>query len=296
MGQDPNKTGARSGRVGRSVPVPAWRDHLAVRDALAQGLVSLANLVGRPVVDSAGDRVGTVRDVVVRWESGTAHPPVVGVLIKVGKGAAIVATHEVTLTQSSVRLLSPRTGAVLPERGPGDVALARDVLDHQLVDVTGVQVVRAADVYLARRGSGWELAGVDIGLWALLRRVFPKRRTCPSPDRALDWADLQAFVPRFADQSPAGPADPAAAAGQRGSSVQTAYPTAQLHRLRAKDVAELLAGLDRDSQAQLATMGDSATVADALSQLEPAKVDALLSGLDEADRVKLGSLLGRRTR
>ena len=29
----------------------------------------------------------------------------------------------------------------------------RDVVDHQLVDVDGVQVVRAADLYLARVGG-----------------------------------------------------------------------------------------------------------------------------------------------
>src|SRR5262249_7934594 len=159
-------------------------------------------LVGRPVVDPTGKRVARVSDVVVHWESGTAHPPVTGVLVRVEKGLATLSPAEVTLTQAMVQARRPQLTAALPARREGDVALARDVLDRQLIDVNGVQVVRAADVYLARGLSTWELAGIDVGARALLRRLFPKRRVCPPPDRALDWLDLQAFVPRFADETP----------------------------------------------------------------------------------------------
>jgi sporulation protein YlmC with PRC-barrel domain len=250
-------------------------------------LLSVANLIGRPVVDPTGHRVGRIRDIVVRWEPGAAHPPVVGLLVKVGQTLAKLPAGEVTLTQSLVRLRSNRVATVEPARQANEVALAEDVLDHQLVDITGVQVVRAADVYLARTASGWELGGVDVGTRALLRRVFPKRRTCPPPDRALDWADLQAFVPRFPDEAPSGGGGPAEAAGLSDSSMQTAHPATELHRLRAKDVAGLLAGLDRNRQAQLAALADTSTVAQALGDLEPAKVDALLAELDDADRAKL---------
>jgi sporulation protein YlmC with PRC-barrel domain len=279
----------------RAKPRPGSRirDQVVFRQALAGELISLANLVGRPIVDPAGNRVGRVSDVLVRWNRGTTHPPVVALLVKIGKGLATVAAGEVVLTQSVVRLRSTRTTASVAARQAGEVALAGDVLDHQLVDVTGVQVVRAADVYLARVRSGWELAGIDVGVWALLRRLWPKRKSCPVPDRALDWGDLQAFVPRFADQTPAGDPAPAAAAGQSGSSVQIAYPAAQLHRLRAREVAGLLSGLDRAGQTQLAELADTPTVAEALADLDPAKVDALLGELDEADRAKLRGLLSK---
>jgi hypothetical protein len=238
-------------------------------------LLSVANLVGRPVVDPTGNRVARVSDVVVRWESGTAHPPVNEVLVRVGKGLATLSPAEVTLTQAMVQVRRPQLTAALPARREGDVALARDVLDRQLIDVNGVQVVRAADVYLARGPSSWELAGIDVGWWALL------------PDRALDWVDLQAFVPRFADETPPVATGPAGAASLSGSSMQTASPAAALHMLRANDVARLLSGLDRNGQVQLAQLADSSTAAQAVADLEPAKRDALLAELDEADRAKL---------
>jgi sporulation protein YlmC with PRC-barrel domain len=289
MKRETNKGDARVGRTG---PVSAWRDLKALRHTLAAGeLISLANLVGRPFVDSAGNRVGLINDVIVRWESGVAHPPVVGVVVKIGKGLARVAAGEIILTQSGVRRRLERITAAVAARQTNEVALVRDVLDHQLVDVTGVQVVRAADLYLVRRGAGWELAGIDVGIWALLRRVLPKRRTCPPPDRALDWSDVQAFVPRFAGEAPSEPVGPAAAASLSDSSVQTAYPAARLHKLSAKDVADLLSGLDRNSQTQLAVLADTSTVAEALADLEPTKLDALLAELDETDRAKLKDLL-----
>ena len=58
---------------------------------------------------------------------------------------------------------------------PGDVALARGVLDHNLADLAGVHVPAAA------RG-----------------------RVCLPPDRAINWADLQALVPRVTDTAPPG--------------------------------------------------------------------------------------------
>ena len=176
-------------------------------------------------------------------------------------------------------------------RADGDVALARDVLDRQLVDVTGVQVVRAADVYLVNGANGWELAGIDVGQWGLFRRLLPQRWTRPTPDRFIDWADLQAFVPRFDETSGVDPKHPAASAGVTGSSVQLASPAADLHRLRAKDVAALLRDLNRTQQAQLAALAEPSEVAQALRELEPVKLEALLSELDDNDRTRLQALL-----
>jgi len=68
-------------------------------------------------------------------------------------------------------------------------------------------------VYLVNGPRGWELAGVDVKQRSFARRLLPKARVCPSPDRAIDWADLQTFVPRFTDPALPAEPDPAAAAG-----------------------------------------------------------------------------------
>jgi hypothetical protein len=251
----------------------------------------LARLVGRPLRDLEEVKVARINDVVVRWDSGAAHPPVIGILATAGKGLAFVAARDLKFGQDEVRLRSAQLVVGAATRQRGDVALVRDVLDRQLVDVEGVQVVRAADVYLVNGIVGWELAGIDVGIWALLRRVLPRLGVSPAPDRAIDWADLQAFVPRFVDTARADPSDPAASAGITGSSVELTSRAAELHKLRAKDVAALLKGLNRTDQAQLAALADPSAVAEVLRGLEPAKLKALLSELDDADRSRLLALL-----
>jgi hypothetical protein len=81
-----------------------------------------------------------------------------------------------------------------------------------------VQVVRAADAYLLKGPQGWELAGIDVGLLSLAEDSFP--RACPPPDRVIDWAQLQAFVPRFTDTTTAWESAPTTAAGTAGSRLQ----------------------------------------------------------------------------
>lgn len=267
------------------------RDRIAVRRTIAGEVISLANLLGRPVTDPDGNRVGKVNDVAVRWDAGTDHPRVSGVLIAVGKGLALVDASEVTLTQSGARLPSTRTLVAMPVRVEGDIALARDVLDHQLVDVEGVQVVRAADVYLVRMSDGWLLAGIDVGVQAYTRRVLRKRRHCPPPSRMIDWADLQTFVAGAANSKPPGRTGPAAAAGVVGSGLQLGTPAKDLHRLRAREVAEIISHLGRKEQAQVASLAAPSAAAEALRGLDPTQRDALLAELSEPDRARLSALL-----
>ena len=95
-----------------------------------------------------------------------------------------------------------------PVWGDNDVALARDVLDRRLVDTSGVQVARAADAYLLNGPQGWELAGIDVGMRSLGRRLITRRSASPPANRVIDWAQLQAFVPGFTDATTPGESAP----------------------------------------------------------------------------------------
>jgi sporulation protein YlmC with PRC-barrel domain len=278
-------------RQGRGRVTGTLRQRLAVRQGIARRMVSLANLLGRPVVNDVGTTVGKVSDVVVQWSGTTPYPKVTGVLVTAGRGFGLVDVADVELSQTKVALRTAQVAVARPERSPGDVALARDVLDHQLVDLAGVQVVRAADVYLVDAPGGWELGGVDVGLRAFGRRLLPRRRHCPPPVRAVDWSELQSFTPRFADESLPRPEDPAAAAGQIGAAVRLSVPAARLNRLRAAEVAAVLAQLGRGEQAQVAALATSEAAAAALATLEPAQREALMAELSEPDRRRLMALL-----
>ena len=272
----------------------AWavsRKQFALNGTLADRVISVAHIIGRPVRNVAGTRIGRVSDIVVRWDADNEHPPVTGVFVKVRGGLATAQVADVTLTQTEIRLRSDARMQWRPVWADDDVALARDVLDRQLVDTSGAQVVRAADAYLLNGPQGWELAGIDVGLLSFGRRLVTRRRACPPPDRVIDWAQLHAFVPRFTDTTTAWESAPTTAAGTAGSGLQLGLSAAQLRALRGPEVAALLADLSRHHQAQLVAMAHPSAAVEALRQLDSDHREALLAELDETDRARLRAML-----
>src|ERR1700736_7051757 len=100
-------------------------EHRSLRGSIANRVISLAQILGRPVCNAADTRIGRVSDIVVRWDAGNEHPPVTGVFVKVRGGLAIVQQPDVTLSQTEIRLRSdarmqwrPRSGRRCRPRAP----------------------------------------------------------------------------------------------------------------------------------------------------------------------------------
>ena len=178
---------------------PGGRRHRTERilatAAVRQAIVSVAGLVGRPVRNQAGDEIGSLVDVVARWSDGQTYPPVTGLVVRVGRRLAFVDASPIERVEhAQVVLRTARLDLRDFARRAGEVMLGRDVLDHQLVDIDGKQVIRAADLYLAPVLGRVRLVGVDVSPSTLLRRLGPRRwRMRPTPDRVIDWAAIQPF-------------------------------------------------------------------------------------------------------
>jgi CBS domain-containing protein len=232
-------------------------------ERVSGSLISVAGLIGSPVRNQAGAEVGTVDDVVVRWQ-GEPYPPMTGLLVKVGRRQAWLAASQVeTLGRRQVELSSARLDLRDAQRRPGEVALNDDVIDHQMVDVDGVRVFRAADLYLARLDGVVRLVGADIGFATLLRRLGPTRwRGVPTPDRVIDWAAIQPF----------------AKGDHAGEPVRLTRANEDLHRLRPGELADLLEDLGRPQREELLAALETGEAADALEEME---VDDLINLLRE---------------
>ncbi|WP_245985257.1 magnesium transporter MgtE N-terminal domain-containing protein [Streptomyces tateyamensis] len=239
-------------------------DQRATANRTVRGtLVSLAGLVGGPVTNQAGEEVGRVVDVVAKLYGSDPYPPVTGLIIRIGRRRAFLAAERIERVQAGqVRLRTARVDLREFSRRPGEVLLARDVMDHQLVDVDGVQVTRAADLYLAPLTGRVVLVGVDVSLPTLLRRLGPRRwQVRPTPDRVLDW---QAIAP-FGAQATAGPAE-----------VRLRASRSALHQLRPADLADILEDLGRTERQQLLGWLEPEQAADALEEMEPTELENLL--------------------
>lgn len=231
--------------------------------AVRGSLVSLAGLIGGPVANQAGEEIGRVADVVARLSGPDPYPPMTGMVLRVGRRRAFLPAEALEAVRAGhVRLRTARMDLRDFTRRPGEVLLARDVLDHQLVDVDGVQVTRAADLYLAPVAGRAVLVGVDVSLPTLLRRLGPRRwQVRPTPERVLDW---QSVAP-FAEQATDGPPE-----------VRLRASRAALHRMRPADLADLLEDLGRSERQQLLGWLEPEHAADALEEMEPAELENLL--------------------
>lgn len=160
-------------------------------------IISLARLVGCPVLTEAGERAGRVADVTAQVPGGDAYPLVTGIVVRAGRRRGFLDAMAIDRAgPQAVRLRAARIEWGRSECRPGEVLLARDVLDRQLVHTGEAQVIRAADLYFAAAGAEMRLVGVAADLRTLLIRLGSRRlRGRPIGDEIIDWAMIERFSP-----------------------------------------------------------------------------------------------------
>jgi CBS domain-containing protein len=266
---------SQNGHDGASSPrFGAYAQRLTTSRHVRQNIISLVGLDGCPVLNQSGEEVGRLVDVVARVGGDEGYPAVTGIVVRVGRRHAYLDAAAIDhVGRRSITLRTARMDLREFQRREGEVLLAKDILDHQLVDTDEVQVIRAADLYLAQVGDQVRLVGVDVSLQTLLRRLGPKRfRWHPTPDRVIDWAAIESF----GEDSPEEPA-----------AVKLRTPHSALRRLRPAELADVLESLGRPGRKELLASLDHDLAADALEEMEPDELTALLREVEPAHAADL---------
>src|SRR5258705_13995013 len=154
-------------------------------------MLYLSQVLGRPIRDLEGERVATVKDVIVRLGADD-HPPVTGLVARYRRRDFFLSRWRITdFSQQGVRLNSDILDLRPFVRRDIEVLLARDVLDKQLIDVDGKRVVRVNDVQIIQAAGDGRETGADIRLQGLWRRLAPAGFVgTRTPVEVLDWADV----------------------------------------------------------------------------------------------------------
>jgi flagellar motility protein MotE (MotC chaperone) len=241
--------------------LPAGRTtHQRLKD-LKGSLISVAGLVGRKIENQDGQGLGTIYDVVFRWDGKEDYPPLTGIIVK-------LSWRKVWIPASNISRLSPEgitlndANLDLREFKPrkGEVRLYREVLDHQLIDVNGARVVRASDLYLANTNDETRLVGVDVGFRPLLRRLGPSKfRKVAVPDSVIDWSTIQSF-----------------GSGEGGSPLRLSANRGELRKMRPGELADLLEDLGRTERRELLNALTPDLAADALEEMEAKELSSLI--------------------
>ena len=281
--------------------------------SVAPAVLHLSLVVGAPLRDGDGERLGRVEDLIVRL-GDPGYPPITGFLVSVARRRAFLPAELVEdIAAGGVVLRKAKLDLRHFERRPGEVLLKHDVLDHQLINVDGARLVRANEIELARVEGWWRVVGVDTGPRGGVRRLLPRplgRRIASGS--FVDWASIEPFVghvpsvrlrvphPKLARLHPAQIADLVEAASHReGEEIMQA--------VRGDDgelEADVFEELDDQHQVEFIRERSDADVAavvgrmapddaaDLLAELDDARRERVLSAVPAAKRVKVRALLG----
>jgi CBS domain-containing protein len=200
-----------------------------------QPLLRATRVIHSPLVDSRGEKLGRVDDLIVRL-ADAGYPPVIGLKANIGGRQLLVPADRVgSLGPGRVQLSGDTLDLKRFERRPGEVLLHEDILDRRLIDVAGGRLVHANDIELGRVGGWWRLVGVDPTRRGLLARLLPAGRGAPArPSTLLDWSDVEPFVGHV-------------------PSARLLLPLRRLKRLHPAQIADIVEGASHDQGEEILT-------------------------------------------
>jgi len=226
-------------------------------------MLYLSQVLGQPIRDLEGERVATVKDVIVRLGDDD-HPPVTGLVARYRRRDFFMSRWRMTdLNDQGVRLNSDILDLRPFVRRDGEVLLARDVLDKQLIDVDGKRVVRVNDVQIIDAAGEWRVTGADVSLQGLWRRLAPSGFVGTNrPVEVIDWADVGYLATDAA-------------------TVQLKSSRGKLARLHPVEIARLAEALSYHHGSEVVESLDDETAAETLEEMPAERQVRILGDMDE---------------
>ncbi|MBF0958473.1 MAG: PRC-barrel domain-containing protein, partial [Atopobium sp.] len=139
-------------------------------------MIYLSQLMGNPVLDSEGEKIGSVSDLGIA--TGEVFPRITSLaFMGPGRTPMMISWRKYvdTYDEDVIRLKVPSTEIRFSYLQPNEVLLARDILNKQIVDTRGIRVVRVNDLKLSDTSSTQlRLLGAEVGARGLLRSLSPQ--------------------------------------------------------------------------------------------------------------------------
>ena len=226
-------------------------------------MLYLSQVLGRPIRDLEGESVATVKDVITRLGEDD-HPPITGIVARYRRRDFFVSRWRITeISEAGVRLNSDVLNLQPFERREGEVLLARNVLDKQLIDVDGKRVVRVNDVQLIEVAGAWRVTGADVSLQGLWRRLAPAGfMGTRKPVEVIDWSDVGYLA---TDEA----------------TVQLKSASGKLARLHPVEIARLAESLSYHHGSEVVGSLDDETAAETLEEMPAAQQARIIGDMDE---------------
>lgn len=249
---------------------------------MAESILFFTELVGMPVLDVKGRRIGRVRDAAL---VPLVHPARIDRFLVGGGWAWLTIRYDqvASISPEGIRLkdelLTPYHSDEYMLR------IGRDLLDQQIIDVNGRKVVRVNDVTFEVRsangnGNGNGINGnvhdclwileVDIGVRSIFRRLLQgvapprlvRRLQRPIPPHSIRWEFCNIVEP-----------DP-----QRRLRLNISHE--KLEKIHPADLADIVEELGQAERGAIFESLDSEVAAEALSEVDPKMQASILESME----------------
>lgn len=226
-------------------------------------MLYLSQILGRPIDDLEGEKVASVKDIVVRYGDAD-YPPIIGIMARYRRRDFFIRRTQIaSLSESGVRLNVDFLDLRPFVRRQGEVLLAKDVLDKQLIDIDGKRVVRVNDVQIIEAGNQWRVTGADVSLQGFLRRLMPKGFYGNRLVEVIDWSDVGYL------------------ATETATAVQLKSSKDKLSRLHPVEIAQLAESLSPVHRTEIVESLDNEIAADILEEMSTENQARILEEMDE---------------
>jgi magnesium transporter len=231
----------------------------------------LSDILGHSVFDGANRRVGVLQDVAAYM--GPSFPVVTKIRVRtrrqgMGERKLLFVNWSEVLGMEGPNLILkaslPTEETPLHQR---ELLLWKNVLDKQMVDVSGRKIVRVNDVAMGTIGRTARVTGVAIGGAAVLRR--------------LGFLRFARLLPFWRLRDTIVPWESVVPLDYTSANVQLNVQMERLAKLHTADLAQILSEMSQSERSMVFDSLDDDTVADIIEEFEPREQAQLLEAIEE---------------
>ena len=238
-------------------------------------MIYLSQLLGNPVFDAKGEKIGRVNDLGIA--TGEVFPRITALAVEgPGKTPFMISWRKYveSFSTEEIHLKVVDTDIRFSYLQPNEVLIARDLLNKQIVDTRGMRVVRVNDLKLSDTSSSQlRLLGAEVGIRGLLRSLSPALETLtlkiakslgkPMPEKIIAWNYMDLLDRDL-------------------SNVKLSVSHKTLDGLHPADIADILERLDPRLRGRVFAQLDDERAADAIAEFDDDHIAAEIMG-DMAD-------------
>lgn len=159
-------------------------------------MLYFSELEGKKVFTIDNIKIGTLQDFIFL---ASKKPIITKIVVKNNKGEKeIISTEYLVKINSNIYI---QKNYLLSQLEENELFILKNLLDKQIIDIKGNKVVRVNDVSLFYDKKEFFIAGVDVGILGIIRRIrflandniykFLSRFNIKPTSQFLSWADIQ---------------------------------------------------------------------------------------------------------